>query len=687
MSEFKDQLVLACAICNRKFPADTPECPDDEGCLLPLAVVDPLIGKVFADKYEITSLLGEGGMSRVYKARHTFMKRSVAVKVLHESATDNEVAKARFQREAEAASSLSHPNVVTVHDFGLSRDGQAYFTMDCLEGESLADLLRQQEYLHLQQAIEVFTQACEGLDHAHRKGVIHRDIKPSNIVIIRQDDGSNLVKIVDFGIAKIIKPGTDAAKKQLQITQTGEIFGTACYMSPEQCNGRELDARSDIYSFGCLMYESFTGQAPLIGDSYVATVVKHVNEAPEPLSKRARLNVPESIENVIMKCLEKDPANRFATAAELKQALYDAAYVAGLKGLRMGAVPEPKMLGTSGSVSAQKVMKTSQRTRRMYNRNLAIVIGTFVTIMTAGGWYVFKYPGTADDPGTWYDKFAWQLDMGRADDLMSQGKYGEAVSVLEKCERESKRFGTDNNLRLESTLSKLVTAYSANHDPLKLETVNNELIALSNGKVLDEYNHLMDMLKQWEQVDGSNVRREQLPLQATAFGERIARCADKLSVRSQSKQEALLKRAIKVFDMLNRREGVYRTRFRIQLAEIYRQQERLDEQRAMLQEAVIHSASSPETEMGWRSKIKADLMLGMLDCHDEQLTKAQSELENALSWTRAHLANDKEMLRDCLNATSEVYRRFRQPEMVTKAQALVKEAKSISSKLDDDPND
>jgi serine/threonine protein kinase len=646
---------------------------------------DPLIGRLFADKYEILSLLGQGGMSRVYKAKHKFMKRSVAVKVLHESAVHDGVARARFQREAEAASALSHPNVVTVHDFGISNDGRAYFTMDCLEGRSLEDILARRKFLPMQQALEIFIQGLEGLAHAHRCGVVHRDIKPSNLVVLQQEDGSDLVKIVDFGIAKITRAHEKDVRQQ-RITQTGEVFGTANYMSPEQCNGTSLDERSDIYSFGCLMYETLAGEPPFNAGSYVATAAKHVSEPPEPISKRASINVPPDIEKVIMKCLEKKPADRYSSAAELKQALLDAAYLSGIKGLRMGAVQDPKSMGNSGSVSAQKVMKTTQRTRNRRLRNFFAFTASTACAATVGVWVFFYYHGPAGDYGTFYDKFRWQCAIADADDLLRDGKNKQAVEKLETARDIAKSFGDDDR-RMEASLAKLVEAYTANHDAVKLEKANQDLININNARVFEEYNELMAKMKQWEQPSFKESNRHDLVLQASAFGERIARCADKLSVRSRAKQEALLRRAIKVFDYLNMREGVYRMVFRVQLAELFRQQERVDEQMRILEDAVKHAPENPRTATAWRWKIKVSLLLGMIYANNWELDKAKNELDGALADCREHLPEDSDQLRDCLNASVQLYKKFETPQGNEKAAAFAKEATQIGIKQLDQVTD
>ncbi len=667
---------LACKNCGKEFALSASKCTECKGELIPLVVEDELIGTTFADKYQILSILGTGGMSRVYKAKHSYMKRFVAVKLLHESATSDTVAKARFQLEAEAASALSHPNVITVHDYGLTPQGQAYFIMDCLEGTSLESILEEKKTLPLQEAVEIFTQALEGLDHAHRKGIIHRDIKPSNLVILDQEDGTQLVKLVDFGIAKLVIPN-EAEAKQQRLTQTGEIFGTPPYMSPEQCSGRKLDARSDIYSFGCLMYETLAGDPPLIGDTFVSTAVKHVSEIPKPLSEKAATAIPSALDSVIMKCLEKDPNHRFASAAELKQALFDAAYVSGLKGLRVGAIPEPKKPTTSGSGNAEQVARAAERKKNAQQMKLILTVALALGIAGSLYWGLFLYSGPASDAGPTFYKFYWQQLQQNADNLLKEKKYIQAAAALETCEEIARKYFNDDKRRLEATLQKQVEAYGGAHRPDKIEEANSELVQMASDKVFAEFDKLMLLLKEWQTPTKSNVRMQERAQNAAAYADRITACADKLSVRSRTKQECLLKTAAEAYDKLNLKDGVFRAGFRIQLAEVYRAQQRIDEQLAVLNEAVEHAPENPQSIQGWRLKIRANYQLGILNYNNNNIKAAKEQLDSALAWTRKHAAGDKELLQDCLNAEAQLYRWLKDKDSLAKAKAFADEAISI----------
>lgn len=277
------------------------------------------VGSTIGDKYEILAVVGGGAMGLVYKAKHTLMKRTVALKMLHPNMVVDEGTVKRFQKEAEALSCLNHPNILTVFDFGVSKTGQPYLVTDYLEGQTVAELLEQNERADWMRTLRIFTQVCSALAHAHKHGVIHRDIKPSNIMLVNFEEQPDFVKILDFGIAKVV---SDVPEGSSSLTRTGEVFGSPLYMSPEQCRGKALDSRSDIYSLGCVMYRTLTGQPALFGQDLVECLYKHVNEEPQPLTQvTPEANIPPELEAVVLKCLAKDPAARYQTMADLKDAL------------------------------------------------------------------------------------------------------------------------------------------------------------------------------------------------------------------------------------------------------------------------------------------------------------------------------------------------------------------------------
>jgi serine/threonine-protein kinase len=308
-----------CLSCGREFTGVVTACPHDGTVLIPL-IQDPLVGTKLADRYFIHSVVGHGGMGIVYKARHELMDRDVAIKVLKADLISDSMSVKRFQQEARAACKLKHPNVITLFDFGVSPNGQPYLVMDYLKGISLADVIKKDGHVGVDRSIRIFVQACRALEHAHREKVIHRDMKPGNIMLVETDDEREFVKVVDFGVAKLIGDGEDAESQRL--TQTGEVCGSPVYMSPEQCEGRKLGPYSDIYSMGVVLYEALTGRLPLLGKTMVETMQKHLSEIPPPFGEiRPDLYIPERLESVVLKAMAKDPASRHQSMAELERDL------------------------------------------------------------------------------------------------------------------------------------------------------------------------------------------------------------------------------------------------------------------------------------------------------------------------------------------------------------------------------
>jgi serine/threonine protein kinase len=275
--------------------------------------------EIFAGRYRVMNQIGHGGMGRIYQAVDLPNNRIIALKVLHPHLVEDEHARIRFEREAKATIHLRHPNLLMVHDYGFSEDGLPFIAMEFLDGEVLSKLIAIDGPLEIRRFLTIFLQACSALHHAHINRVIHRDVKPANIMLIKVDQNSDLVKLVDFGIAKIVRPDGKASQR---LTQTGDVFGSPFYMSPEQCLGTEMDARSDIYSLGCVMYESLSGHRPFEGPNALATMQMQVTRKPERFDKFApSLGIPAQIESVIFRCLEKDPNSRYQTAKALGQEL------------------------------------------------------------------------------------------------------------------------------------------------------------------------------------------------------------------------------------------------------------------------------------------------------------------------------------------------------------------------------
>ncbi len=318
---------------------------------------DELIGQILNDRYKVVEEVGRGGMSAVYRGVHELMDRTVAIKVLLPQLVSDQISIKRFQQEAQAASHLQHPNVITVYDYGFVASGQPYLVMDFLEGESLSEIIKADKHVPVKRVIPIFMQACEALEHAHQKGVIHRDLKSSNIMLIDFEGKKDFVKVVDFGIAKLMP---SSGKQSQNLTQTGEVFGSPIYMSPEQCMAQSLDARSDIYSMGAMIYEALTGQPPLMGQSIIDTMQMHMSTPPKPFKEvRPDLNIPDALERVVLKALAKKPEQRYQSMQELRDAMEGVSKLMEQEKL-FGAAPQRK--GGVKSTRASKAIAQEKST-------------------------------------------------------------------------------------------------------------------------------------------------------------------------------------------------------------------------------------------------------------------------------------------------------------------------------------
>jgi serine/threonine-protein kinase len=296
-----------------------PTCrtPSEEGVLIcpvdgtRLTQGGGLVGRTIGDRYRILGRIGEGGMGTVYLCEHVALGKRMAVKVLRPEFSGDEELLRRFQHEARAASQIGQENIIDVFDFGHTAEGAAYFVMEALDGESLARLLQREQIVPLARALPILMQICRALGAAHQRGIVHRDLKPENVFVTRREDGSEFVKVLDFGISKSAR-SSDGKR----VTRAGSIIGTPEYMSPEQAAGTSVDHRSDIYAFGVLAYEMLTGRLPLQGDTPLATLLKHQSEAPIS-PRRWRPELPVEVEALVMKALVKKPEGRQQSMAEV----------------------------------------------------------------------------------------------------------------------------------------------------------------------------------------------------------------------------------------------------------------------------------------------------------------------------------------------------------------------------------
>ena len=291
---------------------------NDHALLEPAEGPDPRIGLVLQERYRIVRKLGEGGMGAVYEGEHVLIKRRVAIKCLHAQFAQNPEIVARFHREALAATSIGHQNIIEVTDMGRFDDGSVFMVLEFLLGRDWSDDIDAHGAQPLGKVVHIIAQICDALDAAHAKGIIHRDLKPENIYLIERGGDPDFAKVLDFGISKFKDTAGGEGKG---MTQTGTTLGTPYYMAPEQAQGRkDIDHRADIYSLGVMMFQALTGQYPFDDDSYPMLILKICTE-PAPSLRLFRPDLPEALDGIVARLLAKNADDRYPDCGTLKAAL------------------------------------------------------------------------------------------------------------------------------------------------------------------------------------------------------------------------------------------------------------------------------------------------------------------------------------------------------------------------------
>jgi serine/threonine-protein kinase len=388
--------VKICPVCSREYPDEIRFCQDDGTTLRGAAPASSLVGQVIADRYHVIKKLGEGGMGQVYLAEHVKMGRRSAIKVMSPSMIHDPDAVARFNREASNASRITHPNVCAVYDFGETPEGLIYLAMEFVEGVPLTDLIEQEGALPLARATAIFKQTADALQAAHDLGIVHRDLKPDNIMVARGRDGNDLVKVVDFGIAKAVG-GDETGQK---VTKTGLVVGTPEFMSPEQLSGDKVDGRSDLYSLALVYFRMLTGKLPFQADSVQETMIKRLTDDPEKLAAaRPDLTFPDGLQAVLDTALARTPATRYQTVAKFAED------VLGVAQLRKGT--RGMAQATRAEIEAKTQVIDSHETRAMKagaargkkRSPVPLLVGVIVVLGLGGGaWAIFGRPASTPTP-------------------------------------------------------------------------------------------------------------------------------------------------------------------------------------------------------------------------------------------------------------------------------------------------
>ncbi|HVH67778.1 MAG TPA: protein kinase [Gemmatimonadales bacterium] len=405
-----------CPVCSAEYADDVRFCPNDGQTLRSSSPGTDLVGQVVADRYHVVKKLGEGGMGQVYLAEHVKMGRRSAIKVLSPSMVHDTEAVARFNREAANASRISHPNVCAIYDFGETPDGLIYLAMEFVEGEPLTDLLEQQGALPPERAVAIAQQVADALQAAHDLGIVHRDLKPDNIMITHGRDGSDVVKVVDFGIAKAVGRG-DTQK----VTKTGLVVGTPEFMSPEQLSGDPLDGRSDLYALGLVLFKMLTGKLPFEGSTVQDTMVKRLTDEPLTLADaRPDRRFPPGLQATLDAALTRSPVDRYQSAAKFA---HDLAVVLGVP--RGPAAPLPPTRADA-EAKTEALRRTtpipSLHPRAVPKRRsrVPLVVGVVVILGGAGAALALRGSGKRVNGATPPDTaVSLAVDTGRARDTVS----------------------------------------------------------------------------------------------------------------------------------------------------------------------------------------------------------------------------------------------------------------------------
>ena len=386
-----------CPVCSTEYTDDVRFCPNDGQTLRSSTPGTDLVGQVLADRYHVVRKLGEGGMGQVYLAEHVKMGRKSAIKVMSPSMVHDPDAVARFNREAANASRISHPNVCAVYDFGETPEGLIYLAMEFIEGEPLTELLAREGELPVARAGAIFLQVADALQAAHDLGIVHRDLKPDNVMLSRGRDGTDVVKVVDFGIAKAVGGG-DTQK----VTKTGLVVGTPEFMSPEQLAGDPVDGRSDLYALALVFFKMLTDELPFAGTTAQDTMVQRLTDEPAKLSEvRPDLRFPPGLQATLDTALARSPAERYQSTAKFAN---DVAAVLGVqRAPRLSPFPPPTRPDAGVDARTELLRRSAampsarRQPPRRKRRLVPIVAGAVVILGAAGTALALRGGGKAVD--------------------------------------------------------------------------------------------------------------------------------------------------------------------------------------------------------------------------------------------------------------------------------------------------
>lgn len=451
------------------------------------------VGQMFANKYEIVGQIGQGGMGIVYKANDLILARTVAIKVIKANSQAKVEEISRFQLEAKSIAKLDHPNIIRVYEMNVTTDGDPYFVLEYIAGNSLSNEIRGRKGLPLIEAITITEQICDALKHAHDAGVVHRDLKPSNIMLVKVHDRV-AVKLLDFGIAKQFAVD-EATLQLLQLTGPGQIFGSPHYMSPEQCNGMADRPATDIYSLGCMFFEMLTGHPPFSGGSIMDTMLLHQSSEVPTVGEAVDSELREHVDDIIATMMAKTPDERYASVSDVKDELIE---------LRRRIEPTDARNETDSvspfSASSSKGFSGKHTTIVVALAGLAILgAGTFVLSGVMGGANKGKEPALDSTPWKAYDLKGQQL--------FDKGAYKPALLNFKKAYERAKqeKDGPGKATKLNTSLRELRSIYYVLEDKKALDRVVLELLEHPQPKKAESNFNQRQLLKEIASLSKENI--------------------------------------------------------------------------------------------------------------------------------------------------------------------------------------
>jgi hypothetical protein len=406
MSAQRPDRIARCSLCHAVYEGGERFCPHDGGAVVDADTADPMVGRTVGGRYFVRRPIGRGGMGVVYEAEHVGLDRRVALKFILDRHSGDRDALHRFHREARTAGRIGHENIIAIADVGETDDGKSYIAMEYLEGRDLGQVLRAGGGMEPSRALHIMDQVLRGLAAAHAQGIVHRDMKPENVFLVERDGATDFVKIMDFGISKVVA----ARDENVRLTDTGAVVGTPIYMAPEQAQGApDLDHRVDIYAAGVMLYEMLAGRPPFAATTYPALVAQHLNDPPPPLAE-LRPDLPAELCAAVHRALEKDPARRWPTALAFAEGLA-ACRLPGFRedgdtlSMKSSAGRRDEKSGSSGAAPAElglaaplhievPVFRPAPRRRARASRALLLVGGAAAALSVA----VWRGAGDSSEP-------------------------------------------------------------------------------------------------------------------------------------------------------------------------------------------------------------------------------------------------------------------------------------------------